>query len=244
MSHIADIPVALLAGGLATRLGPLTQTMPKALIPVAGKPFIDHQFDLFRRNGIRRVVLCLGYRGEMVRDHVGDGHAHGLLVQYSFDGDQLLGTGGAVRKALPMLGDQFWIMYGDSYMDIDYKTVLADFDAHPQALGLMTVLRNQGRWDRSNVLFQDGTLVRYDKRAPSDDMQHIDYGIALLRRAAGLQIPDGASDLADLYTPLVSTGVMIGHEVTNRFYEIGTPQSLAETDAYLASGPPNQVRGR
>jgi len=156
-----------------------------------------------------------------------------MKLLYSYDGDRLLGTGGAIRRALPMLGEVFWIMYGDSYMDIDYQAVLAAFDAHPHAQGLMTVLKNGGRWDKSNVLFQDGRLARYDKKHPTPDMAHIDYGVALLRRPTARRIPDGPYDLADLYSKLVAEGQMIGYEVANRFYEIGTPQSWAEADAYL-----------
>src|SRR5271170_419641 len=129
MLSIADIPVALLAGGLATRLRPVTQTVPKALVPVAGRPFIDHQLELLHRHGIRKVVLCLGHLGEMVQEHLGDGAARGLSLQYSFDGPRLLGTGGALRRALPMLGEVFWVMYGDSYMDVDYGAILAAFDS-------------------------------------------------------------------------------------------------------------------
>jgi NDP-sugar pyrophosphorylase family protein len=234
MSDICTIPVALLAGGLATRLRPVTQTIPKALVPLAGKPFIDHQIQLLHRNGIRKIVFCLGYLGEMLQDHVGDGSRFGIQAQYSFDGDQLVGTGGAIRRALPMLGELFWIMYGDSYMDIDYRKVLHAFEKNPSTLGLMTVLRNEGRWDNSNAEFENGRLVRYDKKNTTAAMRYIDYGVALLRRKAAERIPAGKSDLADLYTTMVAGGEMIGFEVTNRFYEIGTPESLAEADAFLA----------
>jgi NDP-sugar pyrophosphorylase family protein len=235
MSDISEIPVALLAGGMATRLHPVTQTIPKALVQVAGRPFIEHQLDLLRTNGIADVVLCLGYLGEQVRAHLGEKPWHGVRLRYSFDGDRLLGTGGAIRQALPMLGEQFWVMYGDSYMDIDYAAVLRAFDAEPRALGLMTILRNDGQWDKSNVIFQGGRLVRYDKKTPTADMKHIDYGAALLRRAAAMHIPAGKSDLANLYGGLVARGEMMGYEVGRRFYEIGTPASLAEADAYLKS---------
>ena len=232
---IGSVPAALLAGGLATRLRPITETIPKALVEVAGKPFIDHQLALLRRHGIRRVVLCLGYRGEQVEAHLGDGAAHGVEVRYSFDGDKLLGTGGALRQALHLLGDVFWVMYGDSYMDIDYGAVLAHFARH-RALGLMTVVHNQDRWDTSNVVFRDGTLVRYSKRQRSPEMTYIDYGVALLRREALERIPpEQPADLAELYSALVDEGQMIGYEVTERFYEIGTPAALAEADAYLRS---------
>jgi choline kinase len=230
---IADVPVALLAGGLATRLRPITTTIPKALVEVAGRPFIDHQLGLLKRNGIRRVVLCLGYLGEQVEAHLGDGSAFGMELLYSHDGDKLLGTGGALRGALPLLGEAFWVMYGDSYMDIDYRAVLADF-AGRDVLGLMTVLHNNNSWDTSNVVFQNGQLLRYDKRARLPEMTHIDYGVSLLRREALQRMPpDQPCDLADLYRDLVSEGQMAGHEVTERFYEIGSPRGLEETRAYL-----------
>jgi len=231
--NIADLPVALLAGGLATRLRPITSTIPKALVEVAGRPFIDHQLMLLRRNGIQRVVLCLGYLGEQVAAHVGDGSAIDMRVEYSYDGDRLLGTGGALRQAAPLLGPICWVMYGDSYLDIDYQAVLRHF-ASQHALGLMTVLENSNRWDRSNVVFRDGRLLRYDKRAQTSEMAYIDYGAALLRQAALERIPiDQPYDLADLYSELVAEQQMIGYEVTQRFYEIGSHAGLAETQAYL-----------
>jgi NDP-sugar pyrophosphorylase family protein len=231
---IAEIPVALLAGGLATRLLPTTATIPKALVEVAGRPFIDHQLELLRRNGILRVILCLGYLGEQVEAHLGDGSALGMDLRYSHDGDTLLGTGGALRRALSLLGEAFWVMYGDSYMDIDYPAIL-DFFARSDALGLMTVIRNENRWDRSNVLFDDGRLLRYNKKAPTRDMQHIDYGVALLLRPVIERVPASQPvDLADIYQDLVAEGRMVGCPVTQRFYEIGTPSGLEETRAYLA----------
>ena len=234
-SNISTVPVALLAGGMATRLRPITETIPKAMVEVAGRPFIDHQLDLLQRNGVRRVVMCLGYRGQQLERHAGDGAARGMEIAYAYDGETLMGTGGAIRRALHLLGDTFWVMYGDSYMDIDYRAVLAHFDGSG-ADALMTVLRNGNRWDTSNVVFRDGRLVRYDKKHRTPDMDYIDYGVALLRRGAAERIPtDRPYDLAELYTALVSEGRMIGHEVTNRFYEIGTPAALEETGRYLSS---------
>jgi NDP-sugar pyrophosphorylase family protein len=232
---IADIPVALLAGGLATRLRPLTARVPKALIEVAGRPFVDHQLDLLHRNGIRRVVLCLGHLGEQVLEHLDDGRARGMELHYSFDGDRLLGTGGALRRALPLLGEACWVLYGDSYLDIDYRAVLDRFLAHP-ALGLMTVLSNHDRWDRSNVVFRDGRLLHYSKRVQLPEMTYIDYGVSLLRRPALERLPAGeVCDLADLYSDLAAEGQLLGFEVARRFYEIGSPAGLAETEAYLRS---------
>jgi NDP-sugar pyrophosphorylase family protein len=234
---IATVPAALLAGGLATRLLPITETIPKAMVEVAGRPFIDHQLALLRRNGIRRVVLCLGYLGEQIERHLGVGAAHGLELRYSHDGDHLLGTGGALRRALPLLGEVFWVLYGDSYLDIDYQAVLAQFAASREH-GLMTVFHNDNRWDRSNVVFRDGRLLWYSKRAPTPEMKHIDYGVTLLCREALASLPaDKPSDLADLLSDMAANGELIGHEVTRRFYEIGSHHGLEETQRYL------QVRG-
>ncbi len=234
---MASVPVALLAGGLATRLRPISETLPKALVEVAGRPFIDHQLSLLSRHGVRRVVLCVGYRGELIEAHLGR-RAYGIDLDYSYDGPQLLGTGGSLRRAAPLLGEVSWVLYGDSYMDIDYQAIWASF-VSANASALMVVMRNEGRWDTSNAVFRNGALVRYDKRKRDDEMAYIDYGVALLRREIVERIPDGEpSDLADLYTALVAEGAMVGYEVTNRFYEIGSPQGLAETRAYLQAHTP------
>ena len=228
-----DVPVALLAGGMATRLRPITHKVPKCMVDVAGRPFIDHQLDLLRENGIHRVVLCLGYLGEQVVAHVGDGSSLGMEIRYSFDGDKLLGTGGAIRRALPLLGDTFWILYGDSYLDFDFQAAFEAF-ASRDALGLMTVLHNDNRWDQSNVVFEDGKLLRYDKKLRLPAMAHIDYGASILRASAASSLPvDRPSDLSELFTRLVAEGSMIGFEVAQRFYEIGSPRGLVETAAYL-----------
>jgi NDP-sugar pyrophosphorylase family protein len=225
----------VLAGGLATRLRPITHHVPKCLIEVAGRPFIDHQLFLLKNNGLRRVVLCLGYLGEQVAAHVGDGNSFDMEVRYSFDGDKLLGTGGALRRALPLLGELCWVLYGDSYLDIDYRAIFDDFLGR-DALGLMTVLSNGNKWDKSNVVFENGRLLCYDKRRPNPEMRFIDYGLALLRRPAVERLPvDEVSDLADLYHDLVARGEMVGYEVTRRFYEIGSPAGLRETQSYLAT---------
>lgn len=228
-----SVPAALLAGGLATRLRPITETIPKAMVEVAGRPFIDHQLFLLRRNGIRRAVLCLGYLGEQIEQHLGDGAAFDMELRYSYDGDRLLGTGGALRRALPMLGTVFWVLYGDSYMDIDYPAVLAHFTASG-ARGLMTVFHNENRWDKSNVVFRDGRLLCYSKRASSSEMRHIDYGVTLLCGDVLASLPENEpADLADLLSDMAARGQLVGHEVTQRFYEIGSHQGLEETQKYL-----------
>ncbi|NBQ55699.1 MAG: nucleotidyl transferase, partial [Verrucomicrobia bacterium] len=169
------MPVAILAGGLATRLRPITEKIPKALVEVAGKPFVFHQLDWLKRQKIHHVVLCVGYFGEMIREQVGAGERWGMQIKYSFDGEKLLGTGGALKKALPLLGDEFFVFYGDSFLPIDFLPVEQAFQASGKP-ALMTFLKNQGQWDRSNVEAQEGRLIAYNKKAPSLAMEYIDYG--------------------------------------------------------------------
>jgi D-sedoheptulose 7-phosphate isomerase len=229
---LADVPVAILAGGLATRLGAVVAQMPKALVDVAGAPFIDHQLALLRRRGLRHVVLCLGHFGEQLESHVGDGSRYGLKLRVSRDGARLLGTAGALKQAAPLLGELFFVLYGDSLTDIDFGGVLAGLPE--KADGVMTVLQNGDRWDQSNVVFQNGRLARYDKRARTKDMTHIDYGVSLLRgRALARVAPDMPADLSDLYSTLVAEGRLAGIEVRRRFYEIGSPAGLEDTRRFI-----------
>lgn len=222
-------PLALLAGGLATRLGPLTRDRPKSLVEVAGEPFLFHQLRLFRREGIERVVICAGHRGEQLRAALGDGSGFGLAIDWSFDGERLLGTGGALAQALPLLGPEFLVTYADSWLDIAYAPVVEAFrrDRRP---ALMTVYRNDGQWDASNVEFRDGEIRRYEKGGKDPAFRHIDYGLAVLR-AQAFAGWSGAFDLAALYADLIRRGLMAGCEVDRRFYEIGSPAGLAETEA-------------
>jgi NDP-sugar pyrophosphorylase family protein len=228
-----DWPVAILAGGLATRLRPLTETLPKALITVADEPFLAHQLRLLRSRGIRRVVLCLGYLGDMVEQQFRDGDQYGIKIEYSFDGPQLLGTGGALKRALPMLNRQFFVLYGDSYLPIEYGSVARAFcDSGKPAL--MTVFKNDGRWDSSNVDFRGEEIRRYDKETRTEDMRYIDYGLGVFRREALANWPDDrAFDLADVYRDLTERKQLAGFEVKQRFYEIGSAGGLAELDSLL-----------
>jgi N-acetyl-alpha-D-muramate 1-phosphate uridylyltransferase len=228
----ARFPVAILAGGLATRMRPVAERIPKALFEVAGKPFIEHQLALLRREGIARVVLCVGFLGEMVEAHIGDGARFGLKVAYSFDGERLLGTGGALRRALPMLGENFFVLYGDSYLDIAYAPVQAAYRASGLP-ALMTVFRNEGRWDTSNVVFDGKHVMLHDKRHRTEDMKFIDYGLGVVSGDIIRAWKDEAFDLSDLYGSLAREGRLAGFEATTRFYEIGTPSGLAEADAHL-----------
>lgn len=230
---LGEWTIALLAGGLATRLRPITETIPKSLVTVAGEPFLAHQLRLLHRHGFRRVVLCVGHLGEMIRAEVGDGGAFGMRLEYSFDGPKLLGTGGAIQRALPLLGEEFVVLYGDSYLPMDYAAAVAAFETSGQP-GLMTVFHNEGQWDTSNVVFADGTIRRYDKKELTPDMRHIDYGLGILRADALAAYPkDEAFDLAEVYRDLSRAGKLAGYEVRHRFYEIGSPKGLAELDILL-----------
>lgn len=226
-------PVAILAGGLATRLRPITQTIPKALVEVAGKPFIVRQLEYLREQGVQRVVLCIGYLGEMIQDVVGTGDQFGLQVSYSPDGSTLLGTGGALKKALPLLGEHFFVLYGDSYLPVDFSAVQKAYVRSGQQ-ALMTVLENGDRWDKSNVLFEGGRLVEYNKRAPRQDMAYIDYGLGVVATEVFDQYPaDDPFDLADVYQTLSKQGQLAGFEVHNRFYEIGSHSGLKEAEEFF-----------
>jgi NDP-sugar pyrophosphorylase family protein len=229
------LPIAILAGGLATRLRPVTETVPKALIEVAGEPFIAHQLRLLRRHGFERVALCVGYLGEQIRAFAGDGRNFGLHVEYAFDGPQLLGTAGALKRALPLLGESFAVIYGDSYLPCDYAAALAAFHRSGK-LGLMTVYRNEGLWDASNVEFTNGRIVAYDKANRTAAMRHIDYGLGAFRRAAFDDVPEGKLyDLAVVYQALLRRGELAAWESPERFYEIGSREGIEGLEEFLQS---------
>jgi len=230
------LPVAILAGGLATRLRPITERIPKALVDVAGEPFVARQLRYLKRQGVQQVVLCLGHLGEQVEAVVGDGASFGLDVHYSWDGPTPLGTGGALRKALPLLGSAFFVFYGDSYLPIDFCAVERDF-IRLNLPALMTVLHNQNRWDQSNVVLEGGRIAEYNKKQRKPEMTHIDYGLAILTASTLQGRPlNEAFDLADLYHDLSLQNQLACHEVQERFYEIGSHQGLAETIAYFSQG--------
>ena len=227
-------PVVILAGGLATRLRPLTEKIPKALVEVAGRPFLEHQIELLQRNGIAEVILCVGYLGEMIEKRYGDGEALGVRIRYSFDGPKLLGTGGAIKKASAALPDAFFVLYGDSYLPVEYQAVAAAFrEANKPAL--MTVFANADAWDRSNVWFEQSRIRLYSKREKLPEMRHIDYGLMICTRQIFDAYAGGvAFDLADALEDLSRKGELAGYEVSQRFYEIGSHAGLEELDEFLS----------
>jgi NDP-sugar pyrophosphorylase family protein len=229
----------ILAGGLGTRMRPMTEAMPKALLPVLGRPFADWQLGQLAEQGVERVVYCVGYRADELAAHVGDGSRFGLSVDYSDDGPQLLGTAGAIRLALDrgMLDDAFFLLYGDSYLPVRFAEVEEAW-TRAGAPALMTVLRNESRWDRSNCIYRDGRVVLYDKSRPADrrsEMRWIDYGLSVLTRSAvGDRVPRSAfADLAEVQRDLSVAGALAGMEVHERFYEAGSVAGLRELEEYL-----------
>jgi NDP-sugar pyrophosphorylase family protein len=238
-----SLPIAVLAGGLATRLRPLTDRVPKILIEIAGRPFGEHQLELFRRHGLSHVVYLVAYRGDQVVERLGDGSRWGMTFTFVFDGPRPLGTGGALRAALPHLGDAFFVIYGDSYLTCDFRAVERAFRDAGQP-GLMTVFRNDNRWDRSNVAFASGRILRYEKAPAPSDMCHIDYGLGILTPEAFAPWRDVAEpfDLSAVYRRLIERGELAGYEVGERFYEIGSAEGLADTRALLEHASSGRTR--
>jgi len=225
------LPVCILAGGLGTRLGETVRDTPKPLLEVAGAPFLVHQLRLLASYGVERVVLCVGYLGELIEERIGTECA-GIEITYSYDAPELDGTLGAIRRAAPLLGERFLVLYGDTYLRVDYAAAARGWEESGLP-ALMVVLRNEGRWDTSNALYADGRVVAYDKHAPTPEMHWIDYGLGGLEAAALERVPAGEADLARLYHDLAAAGELRGYEATERFYEIGTPDALAEADTFL-----------
>jgi NDP-sugar pyrophosphorylase family protein len=231
----------ILAGGLGTRMRPRSETVPKALLEVAGRPFVDHQLAWLAAHGCREILLSIGYLGDRIEAHVGDGARFGLSVRYVNEGMPLRGTAGALRLAADrgVLADEFLLTYGDSYLPIDFAAVAEAFRASG-APALMTVFENQGRWDTSNVVFDEtkGTIALYDKARrlrPVEDFRYIDYGVSALKRSViEGEVPSGERhDLAELFGALSRRGELAGLRVHERFYEIGSPEGLADLEARL-----------
>jgi NDP-sugar pyrophosphorylase family protein len=227
--------VCILAGGLGTRLGERVRDTPKPLLKVAGEPFLMHQLRLLAQHGVREVVLCVGYRGEQIRARIGH-ERFGVTVRYSFDAiPGRDGTLGAIRRALGLLGERFLVLYGDTYLRIDYGAVARRWEESGLP-AVMSVLRNEGRWGSSNALYREGRVLGYDKSAPTPEMRWIDYGLGGLTERALERAAADESDLAVLYGQLAERGELLGIEASERFYEIGTARALRETEAFLAAG--------
>ena len=237
------MPAVILAGGLATRMRPVTTHTPKALLEIAGRPYLWHQLQLLKQHGIRRVVLLVGYLGEAIEQKFGDGSIPGLTIQYCYDGPTLLGTAGAIRQALPLLPGPFFVLYGDSYLPCDYRDIEAAF-RRSGLPALMTVYRNEGRYDTSNVEYDGTRILAYDKRHRTTAMQHIDYGLGAFMPSVFAGLPPGTSDLERVYKGLIAERKLASFEVDQRFYEIGSPEGFRETEEFLQrqSRNPSELR--
>lgn len=228
--------IAILAGGLATRLYPISKMRPKSLIDIAGKPFIFRQLDYLKKQGMEHVVICIGHLGETIRAEVGPGKKFGLKIDYSEDGPVRLGTGGAIKKATTLLDDNFFILYGDSFLPINFSQIENAYRSVNKK-GLMTIFKNDNQLDSSNVLYLDGKLIEYNKRAPSAAMAHIDYGLTILsKNTLSIYGDNQVFDISDLYHQLSVRDELHGHLISDRFYEIGSIAGIKETIKFFSDG--------
>jgi len=227
----------VLAGGLATRMRPHTERLPKSLLEVAGRPFIDWQLELLAGSGIREVVLCIAHLGEAIRAHVGDGVRHGLSVRYAVeDPGRLLGTAGALRAAVALLSPRFVVTYGDSYLPFDYGEPLRLLERQADCEGVMAVYRNAGRFEPSNVVTDGGWVLRYEKPPAGPEFDHIDYGATALRREVVEALPPGVPfGLDRVQADLAARGRLRALVVHDRFFEVGSPSGRADLDQHLRS---------
>ena len=224
---------AILAGGLGTRLRPMTETVPKVLTSVRGRPFVEYQLDLLERSGIKDFVFCVGHLGDLVERHLGDGRAFGCRVKYSYDGPRLLGPAGALRRARRLLHRRFFVTYGDAYLRAPYGDLMATLVASGK-LAVMAVYRNENRFGKSDLVVKDGSILRYDKKASAEGMDWINFGVTALRREALDLIPENQFfDEEAFYGALAERKELLAFEVKERFYEIGTPESLSEFEEFV-----------
>ena len=227
----------ILAGGLGTRLGERTRDLPKALLPIAGRPFLAWQLAAIARCGFSEVVLCVGHQGDQIRDFLGDGAAFGVTVAYSQDGPSLLGTGGALRRALPLLAPTFLATYGDSYLPFHNPPPLRDLHGAPTALGTLSVFLNEGAWDESNTEVRGTAVARYEKGGRDPALRYIDYGALALRRAVLEARPaEVAFGLDQVQAELARAGALRAYPASRRFYEIGSELGIRDLEAELRSG--------
>lgn len=225
--------VAILAGGLATRLEPLTKEIPKSLILIQDKPFLEYQLEFLRKGGIKDVVLCIGHLGEQIEKYFGDGRKFGMNITYSYEGKQLLGTAGALKKAEKLLEDPFFTMYGDSYLSLDFADAMSYFKSQNK-FALMSVYKNYDRYERSNTVIKGGLVKKFSKKEEAKDMVYIEYGANIFRKEALELIPESLPySLEELFPELIRRKELLAYEVRERFYQIGSPEGLEEFKRYV-----------
>ena len=226
--------VVILAGGQATRLRPLTDEVPKSLLDIVGRPFLEYQLEFLNRGGAKDIVLCVGYLGEQIEGHCGDGRKLGVNLKYSYEKERLLGTAGALKNAEQLLQDPFFVMYGDSYLFLDFAAVMSYFDK-VNKLGLMVVYKNYDRYDGSNVVIEGNLVKQYSKKDRAEGMVYIDYGASILRKQALELVPQNqVYSLEGLFDQLIEQKELLAYEVDKRFYQIGSPEGLEEFRRYIS----------
>ncbi len=227
-----DMQVAIIAGGLATRLGELTKSQPKSMIMIEGKPFLAYQLEYLKKAGVRNVILCTGHLGQQIEDYFGDGSKFGISIEYSRE-DRPLGTAGALKRAESKLLDIFFTLYGDSYLFLDYKLALSHFKSKNK-LGMMSVYKNRDLYDKSNTAVSDGMVKRYSKQEKTQDMVYIEYGANIFDKKVLEMIPqDKPYGLEDLFPRLIEKEQLAAYEVTERFYETGSKQGIQDFTEFI-----------
>lgn len=227
-----EMQVAIIAGGLATRLGELSQSQPKSMIMIKGKPFLEYQLEALKKSGITNVLLCTGHLGQQIEEYFGDGSRFGMNINYSQE-DKLMGTAGALKQAGPKLLDVFFTLYGDSYLCVDFKLALSHFKSKGK-LAMMSVYKNRDMYDKSNTAVEDGMVKRYSKREKTRDMVYIEYGANIFDKDVLGMIPqDKRYGLEDLFPRLIEKGELAAFEVKERFYEVGSHQGIKDFTEFI-----------
>ena len=221
----------ILCGGLATRLGVLAKNIPKSMIDIEGKPFLQYQIENLRKNSIKDIVLCVGHLSEKIENYFRDGSKFGVNIKYSYDGDKPLGPIGAVKKAEEFLEDVFFIMYGDSYLSVDFQKVYSFFTQNKKQ-ALMVIYKNYDKYDKSNISVQNNIVTGYGENGAI----HIDYGTSLLRKEALNNVPKNTMyTTGEFFSNLIKKNELLAFEAKKRFYHIGTPDSLEEFRNFIRS---------
>lgn len=225
--------IAILSGGLGTRLGELTRNTPKSLIQIAGKPFLEYQLDFLKKAGIENILLCTGHMGKQIENIFGNGNRYGVNIKYSHE-EKPLGTAGALKNGEDKLKDPFITLYGDSYVFLDFSEMTSYFQSQDK-LALMTVFRNSDRYDRSNTAIQGHLVKEYSKKNRTGDMEYIDYGVNIFRKSVLEMIPENQfCSLEELFPKLIEEEQLLAYEVHQRFYETGSPEGLEDFKQYIA----------
>jgi len=225
--------IVILCGGKATRLYPLTKKISKSMLKIAGKPFLEHQINLLKKNGIRDIILCVGYKAEQIKKYFKNGEKFGVKIKYSSDGKKLLGTGGALKKAEDLLEDSFLVMWGDSYLPFNFRKAIKFFKKYNK-LGLMTVYKNLDRYEPSNVEIEKNLVKSYSKKRKTRKMKYIDYGVSIFRKDVLKIIPESkVYDLSKLQQALIRKKQLLAYPAEKRFYQIGSPGGLEEFKKYI-----------